>query len=124
MKSEYIGDYGEMCAARYLRRQGVSLVASQYRTRLGEVDLIFWEKGTLVFAEVKTRTPGMFARPGESVDAAKQRRIVLASAAYLAHKKIDAPCRFDVLEVYLNDDDGVDRVLWLKDAFDAEGMNI
>lgn len=124
MRAEFIGDYGEMCAARYLRRQGVSLIASQYRTRLGEVDLIFQDGETLVFAEVKTRTAGMLARPGESVDTAKQRRIALAAAAYLTHKELDVPCRFDVLEVYLARDDSVERILWLKDAFDAQEMNI
>lgn len=124
MRPEYIGDYGELCAARYLRERGIQLVASKYRRRMGEIDLIFYDGGILVFAEVKTRTAGMVAPPGESVDDAKQRRIELTASAYLAEKEIDPPCRFDVLEIYLNRADGVERIRWLKSAFDAQETNI
>lgn len=124
MKAEYIGDYGELCAARYLRDRKVRLVASQFSRRMGEIDLICWDGDTLVFVEVKTRTDGMIARPREAVDGGKQRRMILTAAVYLAEKEIDPPCRFDVIEVYLNRDDTVARVVWLKNAFDAEEMNI
>lgn len=122
MRREYVGDYGEMCAARYLRGQGVRLIASQYRTRFGEIDLILQDGEFLAFAEVKTRSSGMMAAPMESVDPEKQRRLALTASAYLSAKRIDPPCRFDVIEVYLTGEDSVDRINWIKNAFDAQNI--
>mgnify|MGYP006064927965 FL=1 len=119
MKQEYIGDYGELCAARYLRERGVRLIASKYRSRFGEIDLILEDGACLAFVEVKTRSVGMIAPPQEAVDAAKQRRLILTASAYLAEKRIDPPCRFDVIEVFLSRSDAVERIDWLKNAFDA-----
>ena len=125
MKREYIGDYGEMCAARYLRGRGVRLIASRYRTRFGEIDLILQDGEFLAFAEVKTRSSGMMAAPMESVDGEKRRKLILTADAYLSAKQIAPPCRFDVLEVYLDGGGQVRRINWIKDAFDAEiPMNI
>ena len=52
------GRTGEAVAARYYQKQGCELVAHNYRTRMGEIDLILREPdGTLVLCEVKTRSP-------------------------------------------------------------------
>ncbi len=120
MKPAYIGDYGELCAARYLRERGVRLIASQYRSRVGEIDLIVEDGGFLAFAEVKTRSSGMIAPPQEAVDTAKRRRLILTASAYLAERHVEAPCRFDVIEVFLDRSDRVERVEWLKNAFEAD----
>ena len=51
------GRTGEAVAARYYQKQGCELVAHNYRTRMGEIDLILREPdGTLVLCEVKTRS--------------------------------------------------------------------
>lgn len=41
--------------AAYLRRNGYRIEASQFRCRMGEVDLIASRDGVLCFVEVKTR---------------------------------------------------------------------
>ena len=95
------GRTGEAVAARYYQKQGCELVAHNYRTRMGEIDLILRElDGTLVLCEVKTRSPDPLAAPAAAVTPAKQRRLIRTAEYYLQHTgQSDEPVRFDVAEV-------------------------
>jgi len=53
--TENIGRKGEALAAKYYMRRGYLLLNHNYRTRMGELDLVLYKDGQLVFAEVKTR---------------------------------------------------------------------
>ena len=71
-----LGNQGEEAVARWLRREGYQLLASQYRCRVGEIDLIVRSReGILCFVEVKTRSSSRFASPREAVTPAKQRKL-------------------------------------------------
>lgn len=95
-----VGHTGEAIAAKYYRQRGWLLLNHNYRTRMGEIDLILYKENTLVFAEVKTRTGLMLDRPAAAVDAHKRRRLILAAQQYLQHSPYgDAAIRFDVVEV-------------------------
>ena len=112
------GDRGEAEVARYLRKKGYTLLASQWRCRFGELDLVARDRrGTVCFVEVKLRSTGSIGLPREFVDARKQERLRTAAAAYLSTHNIDAPARFDVAEVYA-ETDGSLRVEYLEDAFE------
>lgn len=95
------GRTGEAVAARYYQKQGCELVAHNYRTRMGEIDLILREPdGTLVLCEVKTRSPDPLAAPAAAVTLAKQRRLIHTAEYYLQQTgQSDEPVRFDVAEV-------------------------
>lgn len=97
-----LGNRGEEEVARWLRGQGYRILASQYRCRFGEIDLIARSReGILCFVEVKTRTSSRFAAAREAVTAAKQRRLRTTAQLYLAQTgQGECPCRFDVAEVY------------------------
>lgn len=113
------GDRGEAMAAEYLRENGYEILASQFRCRFGEIDLIAWDGDTLCFVEVKTRTNLQMGLPREYVTPAKQRRIKKTALFYLAAHDLDCPARFDVAEVYAEkpgDKSGV-RIEYLEDAF-------
>ena len=113
-----VGDRGEAEVARYLRKKGYTLLASQWRCRFGELDLVARDRrGTVCFVEVKLRSTGSIGLPREFVDARKQERLRTAAAAYLSTHNIDAPARFDVAEVYA-ETDGSLRVEYLEDAFE------
>lgn len=95
-----LGRTGEAVAAKYYRQRGYLLLNHNYRTRLGELDLVLYKGGTLVFAEVKTRTSAGRASPAEAVDFRKQQRLIAAAQQYLQQSPYaDASIRFDVVEV-------------------------
>ena len=73
--SRELGHTGEAVAAKYYIRRGYLLLNHNYRTRMGELDLILYKDGGVVFAEVKTRRSAGFARPAEAVDFRKQQRL-------------------------------------------------
>ncbi len=104
MSTTSIGRHGEEQALRYLKEKGYKLLAKNYRSGPHEIDLILLDGETIVFAEVKTRSSLRFGTPGEAVTAQKRRFLTAAAEAYLAeHGLLDAPARFDVLEVYRSD---------------------
>ena len=111
------GDRGEAQVARYLRKQGYTLLASQWRCRFGELDIVARDRrGTICFVEEKLRGEGSIALPREFVDQRKQERLRAAAAAWLSKHEIDSPARFDVAEVY-ESKTGELRVEYLENAF-------
>jgi putative endonuclease len=106
----------ELCA-ELLRGAGLRILARNWRCRHGEIDLVAQEGGTTVFVEVRLRRGAGFGGAAESVTAAKRARIVAAARAYLAARRVEADCRFDVL--LLESLDGA-RIEWIRNAF-AEG---
>jgi len=107
------GQRAEDLCAELLRKAGLRILARNWRCRLGEIDLVAQEAGTLVFAEVRLRRDARFGGAAESVTAAKRARIVAAARLYLAGRA-EAPCRFDVL---LLDVLAPARVQWIRNAF-------
>ena len=112
-----LGNRGEAEVARYLRRKGYTLLASQWRCRFGELDLVARDRrGIVCFVEVKLRSDTAHGLPREAVDRRKQERLRTAAALYLSTHDIDAPARFDVAEVYCPEN-GAPNVVYLEDAF-------
>lgn len=114
------GSWGESLAAEYLRKKRYQLLATGYRCRYGEIDLIVCNRRFLVFAEVKLRKSDRFAQAREFVDARKQARIRTTAAVYLEQNPTHLQPRFDVIEIYAPD--GLDTkkpiIHHLEDAFE------
>ena len=113
------GAWGEAIAAEYLRKKRYVLVASGYRCRLGEIDLIVRDRKHLVFVEVKLRKTQTFAQAKEYVDYNKQRRLRMTAALYLSENPTELPARFDVIEIYAPDGPATKKpvIIHLEDAF-------
>lgn len=95
-----LGPKGEKFALDLLRKRGHRLLQRNYRCSSGEIDLITWDRGVLVFSEVRVRAEDNPVGPVASVDVAKQTRIVRAAHSYLARrcgKRKPPPCRFDIV---------------------------
>lgn len=100
MADAALGRKGEALAARYYLDRGWRLLEHGYRTRWGEIDLILYKEGTLVFAEVKARRSAARMAPAEAVDPRKQRRLIAAAGLYLQNSPYgEGRVRFDVVEV-------------------------
>ncbi len=92
------GRRSEIDGAGYLRSLGFRVVASGYRTRAGEVDLVAWEGDVLVFVEVKALHSN--APPENAVGRRKQQRVRRAARSYLTQYRLnDTLYRFDILAV-------------------------
>lgn len=101
-----LGRRGEEAAARYLQRQGMTLVARNVRTPVGEIDLIVRNRKVIAFVEVKTRRGTHFGAPAEAVGPRKQQQIVQAARWYL--NQADWPTlqpRFDVIAILVRGND-------------------
>jgi putative endonuclease len=92
---------GESLAIEYLTDKGYVILETNYRNRIGEVDIIAYDKDVLVFVEVKTRLGTNYGYAFESVDSRKQKKIANASLMYLQKNRMsDVQVRYDVIEVY------------------------
>lgn len=98
-----IGKRGEEIATSYLKDKGYLILARNYRSKYGEIDIIAKIKGILVFIEVKTRRSLNFGYAYEAVNKKKQRTIRNSSMAYLQNNRVvdNIQLRYDIIEVYI-----------------------
>jgi putative endonuclease len=111
------GQAGEDLAHRFLRRQGCTVIARNYRPRSGgvEIDLVAWHGPALVFVEVKTRASDEFGTPDRAVDAAKRLYLLRAAEDYTRRRSIPWELvRFDIVAVTLGRSPHIE---WRRDAF-------
>jgi putative endonuclease len=110
------GQYGEDLACEELERRGYDVIARNYSTTHGELDIVARHGAYLVFVEVKARQSGRFGDPEQAVTLQKQQRLVWMATDYLArHRLENAPCRFDV--VGINTDSDPPSIVVIDDAF-------
>ena len=104
MNNREVWTKGEVVARRYLENKGYKILATNYTTKAGEIDIIARDNGVIVFVEVKARTRADFGQPIEAVTPMKVRKIVTVAKQYLLSQKCydNAEVRFDVIE-YLGD---------------------
>jgi putative endonuclease len=112
-----LGRRGEDIAHRYLRRAGIVIVARNYRTSNGcaEIDLIGWDKDTLVFVEVKSRQTDHYGAPDRAIGREKWFHLLRAARDYARHT--DTPwtkVRFDIVNVVFTTPPTVTHI---RDAF-------
>ena len=113
-----LGSLGESLARTALEQQGYAILATRYRTRAGEIDIVARDGGCLVFVEVKARRHTECGTPAEAVTPRKQRRIIAMARDFLARHQSDATsCRFDVVAILLTD--GEPSIEIIRNAFDA-----
>lgn len=109
MNKRKMGKAHEEMAAEYLKERGYEIRESNYRCKIGEIDLIAAdmskEKPELVFVEVKYRSSDRFGLPLEAVDYRKQRKIIAVSKYYLMERKLPESIgmRFDVIGILGNE---------------------
>ena len=102
-RNNIAGAWGEALAAEYMLKKKYKLLATGYRCRFGEIDLIVENNKYLVFVEVKLRKNNRFAEALEFVDLHKQKRIRTTAELYLSQNETPLQPRFDVIEIYAPD---------------------
>jgi putative endonuclease len=111
-----LGQRGEDLAASYLQKNGYKIIQRNYKTMIGEIDIIARDRDDLVFIEVKTRESLEYGQPFESVNKNKRRKIANVAMLYLKKLKNIPACRFDVVSVYY--EEGRPEFKLIQDAFE------
>lgn len=106
-----LGAIGEQEAARYLQERDFRILHTNFRTKIGELDIVAQKKETVVFVEVKSRIGDFLGKPYEAVNHRKIDHIKRAGHAYLlAHKIKHAALRIDVVSIEYNSDLSVKKL--------------
>ncbi len=104
------GALGERIAARWLERQGYTVLARRWRSGHRDIDVIAERDGVVAFVEVKTRAAMEFGDPVEAVHAQKRRSLVRSAREWMAHHEgAHSEFRFDVIGILLRD-----RSAWVR----------
>ncbi|MFH1995528.1 MAG: YraN family protein [Candidatus Omnitrophota bacterium] len=97
-----LGAIGESLAVDFLQKLGYTILEANYRTPLGEIDIIAKERDYLVFVEVRTRSSSVFGPPFASITKRKMHKIVVNALYYLKMNKcLRAKQRIDIVSVTL-----------------------
>lgn len=95
------GQYGEEIAAKYLKGKKYKILHTNYRCKLGELDIVAKIKDDIVICEVKTRNDLEHGLPSQAVNYYKQKKISKVALMYLQkHNLFDYNVRFDVIEIW------------------------
>ncbi|MFT6276816.1 MAG: putative endonuclease [Halioglobus sp.] len=115
------GKYYEDAAEQLLRANGVHILARNFATKTGEIDIICRQDNTLVFVEVRARSNARFASAAASVDSKKQQRLIRTAHMFLQRNKqwSKLPCRFDVIAFEPRQLETKHAPTWIRSAFTA-----
>jgi len=119
-----LGSLGERFAQRHYHSLGFEVIAANFHSRYGEIDMIAENNEYIVFVEVKTRSPHNGTAPAEAVTVRKQRRIIQTAQQYLLDHPSEKQPRFDVVEILASKAGGGMRVYsfnLIENAFEVEG---
>ena len=113
MNKRAIGTGQEKLAAEYLERQGMKIVERNFRCSQGEIDLIGFHQGYLVFVEVKYRGSTAKGHALAAVDSRKQKRICRVADYYRYSRRISkgTGVRYDVVAIQ------GEEIHWISNAF-------
>jgi len=112
-----LGKKGEDIALEYITAIGYTLLATNWRYKKAEVDIIAKTKNTIVFIEVKTRSTVYFGAPQEAVTKQKQTLLLEAAEAYLQENNLNYDIRFDIISIVISGTSNKPELKHIQDAF-------
>jgi putative endonuclease len=112
-----VGSKGEDLAVEFLKDRGYGIIGRNYKTPIGELDIIAKDGETLVFVEVKTRSSNAFGYPFEAVGPRKKHKLKNLALLYLKNQKKSCAVRFDVISINLSGTKN--EIEHIKDAFEV-----
>jgi putative endonuclease len=135
LNSSIFGRAGEKQAQAFLKGRGWSIIAEDYGTSGGEIDIVAYKRGILAFVEVKTRSNTEFGTPAEAVDSVKQSKLSTAAKGFVREQmsggripvysrlfkkqrfKRVKITRFDIIEVYMSKSFVMENINYIENAF-------
>ena len=113
-----LGDSGERVAALFLEQRGYKILARNFRSRLGEMDLIAEDADGLAFVEVRARRGSTAGAPEESLTPRKRVRLIAVAQAFLQEhpESAERAWRIDLVAIELNRAGRIARIEVIKSA--------
>lgn len=109
-----LGVQGEAIAKDFLIKKGYKIIKQNYKTKIGEIDIVAKIKDIYVFVEVKDRQTKRFGMPREAVTRYKQNKIrTVATQFLLANKLMDSKVRFDCVEILGDTITHIENAFWV-----------
>lgn len=104
---QQVGQKGEEAACEYLKERGYTIIETNYRCKLGEIDIIARDGAMVVIVEVRTKTGLAFGRPEESINQEKAKKLHRLALQYIqSHYHQEMPSRIDLVAVILERNSG------------------
>ncbi|HYH43905.1 MAG TPA: YraN family protein [Burkholderiales bacterium] len=103
----------EAMAAEFLEKRGLTILARNYRCKLGEIDLVVRDGAATVFVEVRRRASSAFGGAAASITSTKRRKLIKAARHYISRLPAMPQCRFDA--ILIQGDPAC--IEWIRDAF-------
>lgn len=120
LSKNHLGKRGEEEALKFLLHKGYKLLEKNFRSFLGEIDLIVTDDGKeVIFVEVRAKTDNVFCEPYETVTKKKQARLYRLAEYYLASRKDyqNLSSRFDVISIILSPEGALAKLEHIENAF-------
>ncbi|MDR0947229.1 MAG: YraN family protein [Ruminococcus sp.] len=99
-----LGKLGEDIVAQMLIKKGCKIIDRNFKRGGGEIDIIAEKGETVIFVEVKTRSPEAVEKYGEGVTAispTKMKRIIKTASKWMYIKNCELQARFDIAELVI-----------------------
>ena len=121
LNKKELGSIGEKLAVSFLEAKGYRILERNFKSKIGEVDIVAQDKDTVCFIEVKARTTDDFGKAIEAVSTTKQRRLAKVALFYLRKNNLeDVGVRFDVVAIDFDEEDP--KIEIIKNAFEVENF--
>lgn len=117
MKKKSLGNLGENLALKHLKSKAYRILARNFRSKFGEIDIIAIHENDLVFIEVKTRWSQSFGPPEEAITPWKIRRIIKTGQYFkLLHPELPDSLRLDAVVIDLDNQGRLERIEIIKNC--------
>ncbi len=116
-----IGDLGEAAVEKFIRKKHYRILERKFESKYGEIDIIAKHKKTLIFIEVKTRSSKAYGGGIGAVNFHKRHNIILTSRVYMKNKGYVGERRYDIAQVYLDENKKVSEINYIENGFPWEG---
>ncbi len=117
MNRQELGNLGERLAQKALKRRGYCILETNFRCRMGEIDIIAQQRDYLVFVEVRTKVNLSFGSPEESITTNKKRKLISSALTYIStHQNVPSLWRIDFVAVEINHEGKLQRIEVIENA--------
>lgn len=118
-QSQVLGKIGEIKALHFLIKNKYKILEKNYKTKMGEIDIIAKKKKIYYFIEVKTRQTKEYGEPQEAVNFYKKRHIKNTAEIYLKKNNLFDKVNyfFEIIEIILDKESKIEKINLIKNAF-------